>query len=275
MVSGCLPLSSYNNLTIMSIGLVLSGGGMRGAAHIGVIKALQENHINIDEVSGVSAGAIVGSLFANGLKWDDILKFFKSVNVMDYKNFAFGKPGFINTDKYYKTLLKLFPDDNFDQLQIPLHINATNIITGEHKTFNKGELIKPVLASAAFPGVYTPVEIDGKHYVDGGVLNNFPVEVLKKNCSKIIGVYVNPFGDLSISELKHSYSVLERAYRIKSAKEDFAKFKQCNLVVCPDQLNNFGIFDSSKVDEIFDFGYSKAKELLTDQKIEELKSNSI
>ena len=257
----------------MATGLVLSGGGMRGAAHIGVIKFLQENNITINEVSGVSAGAIVGSLFANGMKWDQMLKFFKSVNVTDYKKFAFGKPGFINTDKYYKTLQGLFPDDDFNALDIPLYINATNIITGDNMTFSKGKLIKPILASAAFPGVYTPVEIDGKHYVDGGVLNNFPVEVLKKNNDKIIGVYVNPFGQLDISELKYSYSVLERAYRIKSAKEDFAKFEDCDVVVCPDQLNNFGIFDSSKVDKIFQFGYSKAEELFTEEVIEQLKTN--
>lgn len=256
----------------MPIGLVLSGGGMRGAAHIGVIKALEEHDIKINEVSGVSAGAIVGSLFAGGMKWEDILRFFKSVNVTDYKKFAFGKPGFINTDKYYKTLQGIFPDDDFGALKIPLYINATNIISGENKTFSSGKLIKPILASAAFPGVYTPVEIDGNHYVDGGVLNNFPVEVLKENNDKIIGVYVNPFGDLDIKELKYSYSVLERAYRIKSAKEDIAKFKDCDLVVCPDQLNNFGIFDSSKVDKIFEFGYAKAQELITTDLLEQLKN---
>jgi len=254
----------------MAIGLVLSGGGMRGAAHIGVIKALQEYDIKINEISGVSAGAIVGSLYASGMKWNEILKFFKSVNVTDYTKFAFGKPGFINTDKYYKTLQGIFPDDDFEALQIPLFINATNIITGENKTFSKGKLIKPILASAAFPGVYTPVEFESKHYVDGGVLNNFPVEVLKKNNNKIIGVYVNPFGELDIKELKYSYSVLERAYRIKSTKEDFAKFEDCDVVVCPDQLNKFGIFDGSKVDEIFQFGYTKAKELFTKDVLERL-----
>ncbi|TPV33490.1 patatin-like phospholipase family protein [Paucihalobacter ruber] len=256
----------------MPTGLVLSGGGMRGAAHIGVIKALEEHDIKINEVSGVSAGAIVGSLFAGGMKWKDILRFFKSVNVTDYKKFAFGKPGFINTDKYFKTLQGIFPDDDFGALKIPLYINATNIISGENKTFSSGKLIKPILASAAFPGVYTPVEIDGNHYVDGGVLNNFPVEVLKENNDKIIGVYVNPFGDLDIKKLKYSYSVLERAYRIKSAKEDIAKFQDCDLVVCPDQLNNFGIFDSSKVDKIFEFGYAKAQELLTKDLLKQLKS---
>lgn len=255
----------------MATGLVLSGGGMRGAAHIGVIRFLQENDVTINEVSGVSAGAIVGSLYASGMKWDDMLKFFKSVNVTDFKKFAFGKPGFINTDKYYKTLQGLYTDDDFRALEIPLYINATNIITGENTTFSKGKLIKPILASAAFPGVYTPVEIDGKHYVDGGVLNNFPVEVLRKNNDKIIGVYVNPFDELNIKELKYSYSVLERAYRIKSSKEDFAKFKYCDIVICPDQLNNFGIFDSSKIDTIFEFGYSKAKELLTNEVLKQLK----
>lgn len=256
----------------MSTGLVLSGGGMRGAAHIGVIKALQEHSINISCVSGVSAGAIVGALYAKGLGWEEMLKFFKSVNVMDYKKFAFGKPGFIDIDKYYSTLKTVFTEDDFDQLQIPLFINATNIISGDNTTFSSGPLIKPILASAAFPGVYTPVEIDQKYYVDGGVLDNFPVDTIKEQCDKMIGVYVNPFIEMGIKDLKHSYSILERAYRIKTAKEDFLKFKDCDLVVCPDQLNNYSIFDSSKVDDIFNHGYNKAKALLTESMISELKS---
>lgn len=256
----------------MSTGLVLSGGGMRGAAHIGVIKALQEHSINISCVSGVSAGAIVGALYAKGMPWDEMLHFFKSVNVIDYKKFAFGKPGFIDIDKYYNTLKTVFTEDNFEQLQIPLFINATNIISGENKTFSKGQLIKPILASAAFPGVYTPVEINNKHYVDGGVLDNFPMDAIKDQCDKLLGVYVNPFSEIGMKDLKHSYSILERAYRIKSAKEDFLKFDNFNLVVCPDQLNNYGIFDTSKVDEIFNHGYNKAKELLTEKVISDLKS---
>lgn len=256
----------------MSTGLVLSGGGMRGAAHIGVIKALQEHNIKISYVSGVSAGAIVGALFAKGMQWDEMLKFFKSVNVMDYKKFAFGKPGFIDIDKYYNILKIVFTEDDFKELQLPLFINATNIINGDSKTFHKGQLIKPVLASAAFPGVYTPVEIEGNHYVDGGVLDNFPIDAIKDKCDNLVGVYVNPFSEIDIKDLKHSYSILERAYRIKSAKEDFLKFKSFDLVICPDQLNNYSIFDASKVDEIFNHGYSKAKELLTDDMISGLKT---
>lgn len=256
----------------MSIGLVLSGGGMRGAAHIGVIKALQEHQIKISCVSGVSAGAIVGALFAKGMPWDEMLKFFKSVNVMDYKKFAFGKPGFIDIDKYYNTLKTVFTDDDFNQLELPLFINATNIINGDNKTFSEGQLIRPILASAAFPGVYTPVEINNNHYVDGGVLDNFPVDVIKDKCDKLIGVYVNPFGEVNIKDLKNSYSILERAYRIKSAKEDFLKFDTCDVVVCPNQLNSYSIFDSSKVDEIFNHGYNKAKEMFTERVISELKS---
>lgn len=256
----------------MSTGLVLSGGGMRGAAHIGVIKALQEHNIKISYVSGVSAGAIVGALFAKGMQWDEMLKFFKSVNVMDYKKFAFGKPGFIDIDKYYNILKIVFTEDDFKELQLPLFINATNIINGDSKTFHKGQLIKPVLASAAFPGVYTPVEIEGNHYVDGGVLDNFPIDAIKDKCDNLVGVYVNPFSEIDIKDLKHSYSILERAYRIKSAKEDFLKFKSFDLVICPDQLNNYSIFDASKVDEIFNHGYSKAKELLTDDIISGLKT---
>ncbi|WP_222829366.1 patatin-like phospholipase family protein [Olleya sp. ITB9] len=176
----------------MNIGLVLSGGGVRGAAHIGVIKALEEHNIKPTHISGTSAGAIVGALYAAGVHWSDILTFFKSVSIFKTTRYARNKPGFINSDKFYEDLEAFFPIDEFNALQKPLYITAANVIDGTLKIFKKGQLIKPIIASASFPGVFTPIEINGKFYIDGGTLNNFPVEPLQQECDKIIGVYVNP-----------------------------------------------------------------------------------
>jgi NTE family protein len=251
----------------MEIGLVLSGGGMRGAAHIGAIKALEEHGVFPTHIAGTSAGAIVGALYAYGYKWEDILKFFNSVSILDISKYALNKPGFLDADKFYNNFKKYFSEDDFSVLKKDLQITAANILNGDLKVFSEGELIKPILASAAFPGVFSPVKIKDSFYVDGGTLNNFPVELLKKKCDKIIGIYVNGFETIDIKELKYSHNVAERAFKLKSVREDYMKFKKCDLVVSPKGLDKFGTFDKKNLKHIFDLGYSTT--------IEALKTNPI
>jgi NTE family protein len=246
-------------------GLVLSGGGIRGVAHIGVIKALEEHGIYPTHISGTSAGAIVGALYAGGVKWNDILEFFKVIPIFHANKYALNKPGFLDTEKFYDEFKKYFPIDKFESLSKELYITATDIVKGELKIFDKGELIKPVLASATFPGVFSPININGSFYVDGGVLNNFPIEPLQPHCNRIIGSYVNALKEIKIKDLKHSYNVLERAYKIKSASESIAKFSDCEFVVSPEELCEYATFDMSSIDAIFDIGYNSTIHTLNKQ----------
>ena len=250
----------------MNIGLVLSGGGARGAAHIGVIKALEEHDIFPTHIAGTSAGAIVGALYAAGVPWSEILIFFKTIPLFHTKRFARRKPGFLNSENFYDDLKTFLPKDSFEDLKKPLFIPAANIIDGTSKIFSKGQLIKPIIASASFPGVFTPTEINGKYYVDGGTLNNFPVEPLKNKCDKIIGVCVNPLKTVSIKDLRHSYSVIERAYKIKVAAESTIKFPDCDLLISPQALVNYSTFGMSNVDAIFNLGYTSTISALNDKK---------
>ena len=247
----------------MNIGLVLSGGGMRGVAHIGAIKAFEEYGINPTHIAGTSAGAIVGALYAYGYNWQDILKFFKTLQLLDIKKYALKKPGFLDTEKFYSKFKFYLKEDDFSILKKELFITATNILDGNLEFFDTGELIKPLLASAAFPGVFSPVNINDSYYIDGGVLNNFPINVLKDKCDTIIGVYVNGYEAISIYDLKHSHNVVERAFKLKSVKEDIAKFKDCDLVVYPKELSKYGTFDKKNIDTIFKIGYEATKDALT------------
>ncbi|WP_055443434.1 patatin-like phospholipase family protein [Lacinutrix himadriensis] len=246
----------------MNTGLVLSGGGARGAAHIGAIKALEEFGVFPTHISGTSAGAIIGALYAAGVPWTEMLDFFKNISIFQTARYAHNKPGFINSAKFYNDLKAYLPMDDFSALKKPLFITAANVIDGSLKVFSKGQLIKPIIASASFPGVFTPTEINGKYYIDGGTLNNFPVEPLQKDCDKIIGVYVNPLKKISITDLKHSYSVVERAYKIKVASESMLKFPNCDLVISPEELINYGTFDMNHIDAIFNLGYTATKKAL-------------
>ena len=135
------------------------------------------------------------------------------------------------------------------------------------EVFSKGELIRPILASAAFPGIFAPVKIRDSYFVDGGALNNFPVEQLKSKCDFIIGIYVNGFDAISIRDLKYSYNVLERTFKLKSIKEDLAKFTDCDLVIYPKTVSKYSTFDKKNIEAIFDLGYNVAKEVLKNSNI--------
>lgn len=244
------------NKGIMTTGLVLSGGGIRGVAHIGAIKALEEYGIYPTHIAGTSAGAIVGALYAAGCNWEEMLDFFKSTEIFSLTNYAMGKPGFLDTEKFHDQLKAYISHDTFESLGKQLYVTATNLLDGTLNVFSEGELIKPVLASAAVPGLFAPVEINNGYYVDGGTLNNFPVDLIKKYCDQIVGVYVNPFNHVSIKELNHVNKVLERAYHVMVANETTKKFKDCDILIRPANMDRFGMFTLKNLDIILDLGYN-------------------
>lgn len=246
-----------------SIGLVLSGGGMRAVAQIGAIKALEEHHIIPTHIAGVSGGSVVGALYAYGYDWTKILDFFKNIKVLDLSKYAINKPGILDAEKFYSDFKSYLKNDDFSYLKKPLSIIATNILNGKVEVFTKGELIKPILASSAIPGIFAPVKINNSYYVDGGLLNNFPVEILSETCDKIIGVYVNGFKPITISELKNSYNVIERSFKLRSIKEDEIKFNKCDIIIAPKELRKFGTFDKKNIDAIFNLGYISTNEALS------------
>ena len=250
----------------MSLGLVLSGGGVKGVAHIGVIKALEENNIYPTHISGSSAGAVVGAFYAQGYKPEEILAFFKTTPLFNFSRYTYRKPGFIDTDKFYKDFKKYFPKDNFNTLQKKLFITTVDMLNGKIKVFEKGELIKPFLASVAFPGIFSPVTINNGVYADGGILDNFPIAPLRLNCENIIGIYLSPLTKIEPDRLKHSLSVLDRAIKINFSNGSSLKFPECDLLIDPDSLNKYGLFDKNSIDNIFDVGYQTAMKIIRENK---------
>jgi len=247
----------------MSIGLALSGGGMKGIAHIGAIKALEENNIHPTHISGSSMGAMVGAFYAAGYPPEEIVAFFKAVPLFYPTRYAFGKPGIIDPANFYQDFKKYFPEDNFKALPKKLFISAVDMLSGSLKVFEEGELIRPFLASSAFPGLCSPVAINGGLYADGGILDNFPITPLKTYCNQIIGVYVSPINDIKAESLKYGVDVLERAIRINFSNASAQKFSQCDLLVYP-PLSKFGMFDKNHIDEIFNIGYKTTINKLKD-----------
>lgn len=245
-----------------NIGLVLSGGGFRGLAHIGAIKAIEEAGIFPNFVSGTSAGAIVGALYAAGNSVPGIKDFFNKTPVFKLNRFTRRKPGFLDSEKYYDDLVNHFVDNTFESLEKKLFVTATDLVEGRVSVFSTGELIKPILASAAFPGVFSPVMIDGHLYSDGGILDNFPIAPIMDICDMIIGIDVSPIRKPKITDFKHAHNVMQRAYYLRAMPNSEAKLTKCDIIIHPKKISNHGVFNTSNLDQVFEIGYEEAKKQL-------------
>jgi NTE family protein len=149
---------------------------------------------------------------------------------------------------------------SFEELKLPLYACATDINEGKSVYFYQGEIIKKIIASASIPVLFGPIEIDGRQYVDGGVLNNLPITPLYDKCEKIIGVHVNPIG--YNENYRGLISIAERCFQLSINKNVYVKSQRCDLFIDPKGLVNYHVFDSSKSAEIFEIGYAEAISLL-------------
>jgi len=244
--------------TEYDIGLVLSGGGAKGAAHIGALKAMEERNITASIVSGTSAGAIVGALYCNGYTSDEILDLFLHTSVFRPSFYSWRKPGVLNINPLGKVLEPYFEEDTFESLKKPCYIVSTDITHAKQRVFSKGPLIQSILASACFPGIFAPVEIGDSLYSDGGILNNFPTEPLLHKCRKIIGVNIQHISQVDKKDLRSTFGVVQRVYSISTRFSSVAKYQDCDLVIAPPELNKFNTFDMYKIKKMYDVGYENA-----------------
>ena len=246
------------------LGLALSGGGMKGVAHCGVLRRLEEMGLCPDVISGVSAGSIVGSLYADGAPIRTILEVFKSGSfVKTVKPNMPTKHGGLSSMKGYCDLLtKTLHAKKFEDLQIPLIINATDLMSGQIKYFTTGSVSDAVCASACVPGVFNPMEIEGRLYVDGGMLCNLPASILRDKCEKVIGVHVNPIMPVERNEVEGLMGIAERVFHLAINGNTNEQKKFCDLVINMSHELSVSMFDNSKAEEVYQMGYKKACEAL-------------
>ncbi|MCW5910954.1 MAG: patatin-like phospholipase family protein [Cyclobacteriaceae bacterium] len=252
----------------MKRGLVLSGGGIRGIVHIGILKALEEMDITFDCVAGTSAGSIVGALYAAGHRPDQIFDLVKHLGFFKAVRPAFTWTGLLTMNGLKDVLLKNIPENDFSKLKLPLTVSATNIRNGQIHYFSSGELISAVMASSSIPAIFNPVRINGHLYVDGGILDNLPAKTIRNQCDVLVGCHCNQISpDFDVTNMK---LVLERSLLISINANAQASKHLCDVLIDPPGMDRYSSMDLSKVQEIFDYGYRFTTENFTPQQFRKI-----
>ncbi len=247
------------------LGLTLSGGGAKGFAHAGALKAMEEAGIRPDVISGTSAGAIVGSLYSSGQSPEKICQIFKEKDFNNFIELTIPRSGLFGTADFIKFLDENLLVKTFEQLSIPLYVVATDFDNGKSVAFSSGDLTKRVMASACVPIFFKPLEIDGIHYVDGGIFNNFPVSVIRESCDKVIGINVSPL--ITDKYSKTIVGVAERSYHFMFRANTLEEKKLCDVLVEVEEAMQFRSFDLKNVDKIFQLGYNAMKTALSEYEL--------
>lgn len=253
---------SSNNAHPLKIGIALCGGGARGIAHAGILKALEEAGIFPEFISGTSMGSIVGAYYAEGLSPEQILDILSKPRF--YNAFTIRIPYDGLTDLTYlkKLLCSNIEEDTFEALQKKLFVCVTNLNTGEYEIFGGGKLSTTIMASCAIPLLFRPVKIQNSLYVDGGLLNNLPIEPLLDSCDIIIGTNVNP--NRPVEKVEGLLNIGERCANLLVWENTRPRLNRCDIRIEVEGAFEFGTFDFKNAAQIYQAGYEQTLKQIPD-----------
>ncbi len=242
------------------IGVVLSGGGAKGFAHLGFLQAMLEIGLKPDIIAGASVGAIVGSLYADGYSPNEMLALFKNDTFLDLISPNLNKISLMKSDNLKRKLKSLLHAKTFEELKIPLIVSSSNLTYGKVVYFKSGNLLEKILASASIPILFNPIVIDGEYYVDGGLFDNFPVEQIRNECELVIGFHLHPFKKQE--KIKTIKQNIERTITLVYESHGWEKANQCDVYIEPAELSDYSIYDVRKGLALFKLAYERSKEVL-------------
>ena len=287
----------------LKVALVLSGGGAKGYAHLGVLRILERENIKIDYIAGTSIGAFVGTLYSIGYSIDEIEKILDNLNIESFlesgsnltgldlnkketlKKYSFYinfdnelnyslPKGLRETEELYlvvKNLLKNYENiKNFDNFPIPIRVVATNLNTGETKSFSEGDIAKILTASMAIPTIFEPVEVNGALYVDGLVSRNLPVEEAYDMGADLViasdvGAPIVKKDNYNILSVLNQMIAIQSSYITKDSKE------KATVLISPD-IKNISATDTTKRKDLINLGEVAAQNQIA--KLMEFPKNS-
>lgn len=238
------------------IGLALSGGGAKGFAHLGVFKLLEESGLKPDIISGTSAGSLMSVLFADGYSADEIKNMFIGREFSEFAQLQIPKSGLFNYDRFQEFLKRHLRSKRIEDLPIPTVIVATDLDRGCSHEFRSGPIVEAVTASCCMPIVFSPVLINGVHYVDGGLFRNFPVSTIRNECEYVIGVNVSPLIPQRYKQtLLH---IAERTYHYVFKANAIEDRELCDILIEAKEVGLYKTFDLENINLISEIGYEAA-----------------
>jgi NTE family protein len=240
----------------MKITLSLSGGGLRGAAHIGVIKFLEEQGVEVTAVAGSSAGAIVALFLSAGLKSDEMLKFLNSLERKELFVWASDSVGIFSMKKLEKKLRETLNISNYSELKIPYYTCVTDINSGERCYIDRGDAIAYTIASSTITPLFEAKEIGENSYIDGGFSDNLPVKPLKDYYEKNLAININPLRGEDLDNFK---SLLIRSILIMIRSNSMPSKKLTDAYLEIKGVANMHLFDFSEIDMAYQAGYDEIK----------------
>ena len=236
------------------IGLALGGGAAKGIAHIGVLKAIEENHLNVEFIAGTSIGALVASYYAFGKTVDNLQEISKEMKFTSMIGFTWQKKGLFSTKSFREMVIRDLGDVRIEEARIPLAICATDIATGERIILRSGNLADAICASVAVPGMFIPVEIDGRQLVDGGITENVPVSALEQMGAGIT-IAVNLNGCPHYQKPDDMIAIMGNAIDIAIDLRTKEQLKKADLVLSLDLKDFSRLGDSEEFKELFRIGH--------------------
>ncbi len=242
------------------IGVALGGGFARGLAHVGVLKVLAENRIPIDGMAGTSVGSVVAAAFASGVTVEEMLAEARHVRFRSFARWTVSRLGLATNERMEPMLRRVIRAARFEDLKIRLAVVAADIATGEAVVFSQGDLIPPLRASCSFPGLFLPIEYQGRLLVDGAIVGSVPVEALQRfGVDVVVAVHLKTDGPHHAPA--NIFQVIGQAFQIAQNQNDATWRKGCDVVIEPD-TTEFKWDDFLRADDLIAAGERAARQAL-------------
>ncbi|SHI64245.1 patatin-like phospholipase family protein [Propionispora hippei] len=215
------------------VGLALGSGGLRGLAHVGVLRVLERENIPVDYIAGCSIGSMIGALYCAGQQPDTILKLARHLKRNYWLDFIIPKMGIVSGEKVLQVMRLLTQQKSFADLRTPLAVVATEINHGKEVVFTEGDLAKAVRASISVPGIFVPYQWDDMLLVDGAVLNPTPIDVARKMGADIV-IGVDLAYASTVSSITNMFDVIIQSIDIMERELSKHRQPHCDVLIRPE-----------------------------------------
>ncbi|PSH03630.1 MAG: esterase [Acidobacteria bacterium] len=243
------------------LGVALGGGFARGMAHIGVLKVLEEEKIPIAAIAGTSSGAIVGAGFCSGMSAEEIAELGRYLRFKDVARWTLERGGFCSNDRLGELLTRACPCKNFSELRIPLAVVATELISGQPAVFREGSISDAVRASCAYPGMFTPMQINGVLHVDGMLSYEVPTTPLRQmGVDCVLGVHLQSRWNRPRAP-RHFFDVIGQCFAIAQTRMSLQWVQDADLLLEPD-VGGFAFDDFARISELISIGENSMRAVL-------------